>query len=294
MPSIESIPSSQELLNRLLAKAYGSPVNVLRLKDWNKVVEWQVGGKSHFWRSEDAHLVSCGPAPADFVLRCSAGTLSKVVDGSLPFFVGLWGTGEIQFEGSFADAYRLGYVFLSDRRKRRIIFVSHCWLNINTRFPEGCAFEGANVPLVTTLLDAGLGIIQMPCPEYECLGLEKARYGELKDDDLRARFRGIAKAVAKQIADYRDLGFEIVGVMGMNPSPSCGVDSAKGKGTMLGTDRDISERKEPGVFIEELQSLLAEKEIQNVPFYGVRRLLVGETGIEDRVSFLQSQIEKQS
>jgi hypothetical protein len=74
------------------------------------------------------------------------------------------------------------------KRKRNVIFISHCWLNINTRFPEGCAFEGANVPLMQTLLNSGLGIIQMPCPEYECLGLEKWRYGELSGEDLRGGF----------------------------------------------------------------------------------------------------------
>ena len=289
--SIESVPSASDHLNRLLTKAAGSPVNALRLRDWKKVIEWQIDGESYYWRSDGSRMLACEPAPADFTLECSAATLAKVAAGTLPFFIALWGTGEIRFEGSFADAYRLGYIFLSDRRKRRVIFISHCWLNINTRFPEGCAFEGANVPLIKTLLDSGLGIIQMPCPEYECLGLEKAGYGEITGTALRSGFRRVAEVVAKQIEDYRDLGFEIVGVMGMNPSPSCGVDAAKGKGTMLGADRDISEKTEPGLFIEELQKLLVERGIQNVHFFGVRRLLVGEQGIEERISFVKSQLD---
>jgi len=277
-------------LNRLLTQAAGSPVNRLRLKDWKRIIRWEIDGEAVYWKADGTELSPCAPEAAEFTLKCTLETLEAVANGRLPFFIALWGTGVLQFEGSFADAYKLGYIFLSDKRKRRVIFVSHCWLNINTRFPEGCAFEGANVPLVKTLLDAGLGIIQMPCPEYECLGLEKARYGEVTGDELRTGFRRCAIVVADQISQYFALGFEIAGIMGMNPSPSCGVEAAKGKGTMLGTDRDISEKKESGVFIEELQSLLAERGIKEVHFFGVRRLLVGEPGIEERLERVRSQI----
>lgn len=278
-------------LTRLLDKANHSEINPLRLKDWHKVIQWVVDGENFYWQSDGKQLKPASAHVPDVLLKCSLETLNRVADGKLPFFIGLWGTGEIQFEGSFADAYRLGYIFLSDQRKRRVIFISHCWLNINTRFPEGCAFEGANVPLMKTLLDAGLGIIQMPCPEYACLGLEKQRYGEIVNEELRACFRQSAQVVANQIEDYRALGFEVVGVLGMNPSPSCGVETAKGKGTMLGTNRDMSEKKESGVFIEELQKLLEEKGISAVHFFGIRRLLVGESGLEERLDMVKSQIQ---
>lgn len=283
--------TSRDSLRKLLIRAGESRITPLRLKDWTKVIQWQIDGDAYYWESDGVQLAECSPSAPGFVLKCSTDTLEKVADGRLPFFIGLWGTGEIQFEGSFADAYRLGYVFLSDKRKRRVIFVSHCWLNLNTRFPEGCAFEGANAPLIKTLLDSGLGIIQMPCPEYECLGLEKANYGEIVGEDLRACFRKSAQVVAKQIEDYLALGFEIAGVLGMNPSPSCGIDTAKGKGTMLGTSRDTNEMAEPGVFIEELHKLLEEKGIAGIHFFGVRRLLVGETGIEERLDYVKSQIQ---
>ena len=99
----------------------------------------------------------------------------------------------------------------------------------------------------------------MPCPEYECLGLEKEFYGEVVNEQLRSCFRKTAETVVKQIKDYLALGFEIAGVIGMNPSPSCGVGVAKGRGTMLGTDRDTTEKNESGIFIEELEKLLQRK-----------------------------------
>jgi predicted secreted protein len=281
----------EKALSGLLEKANSSHLTPLRLKDWRKVIEWRVDDRSFFWASDGSQFCVSSPFPADFVLKLSALTLNYVAEGKLPFFIGLWGTGDIAFEGSFSDAYRLGYVFLSDKRKRRVIFISHCWLNINTRFPEGSAFEGANVPLIKTLLDSGLGIIQMPCPEYECLGLEKWGYGEVIKDDLRACFRKQAEVVLKQIKNYLALGFEIVGILGMNPSPSCGVHVAKGKGTMLGTSRDTSEQPEPGIFIEELQNLLAGEGINDIRFFAVRRTLIGESGLDEKIEAVRTFIQ---
>lgn len=287
-------PDSVSIANSLMTlmeKANSNQMTPIRLQGWFKVIEWQIDGDSSFWKSDGSKLLVSEPKQADFRLKCSAETLTRIAEGKLPFFIALWGTGEVAFEGSFSDAYRLGYVFLSDLRKRRVIFISHCWLNINTRFPEGCAFEGANIPLVKTLLDSGLGIIQMPCPEYECLGLEKWRYGEIIKDDLRACFRKSAEVVFKQIKDYCALGFEIVGVLGMNPSPSCGVEIAKGKGTMLGTSRDTSEQPESGIFIEELQKLLINEGISDLRFFAIRRSLIGESDLEEKIEVLKSYIQ---
>ena len=280
-----------EALYRLMDKTNALRLTPIRLKDWRKTIEWHIDDHSIFWTSDGSQFFVSEPGKADLVLKLSTETLVRLVEDKLPFFIGLWGAGDIQFEGTFSDAYRIGYVFLSDKRERRVIFISHCWLNINTRFPEGCAFAGANVPLIKTMLDSGLGIVQMPCPEYECLGLEKWGYGEIVKDDLRACFRKQAKVVLKQIKDYRLLGFEIVGVFGMDPSPSCGVNVAKGKGTMLGTDRDTSEIPEPGIFMEELQKLLADEQITDIRFFAVRRTLIGESGLDEKVEALNTFIQ---
>jgi predicted secreted protein/putative sterol carrier protein len=278
------------LLAAMLEKANANDLTPIRLQGWRKSIAWQIDGSAYYWVSDGSRFQASAPVQADLVLKCSEATLRQVAEGFLPFFIAIWGTGAITFEGSFADAYRLGYVFLSDKRARKIIFISHCWLNINTRFPEGCAFEGANVPLIKFLLDSGLGIIQMPCPEYECLGLEKWQYGELKGNNLRACFRKRAQSVVDQIKDYRAMGFEIVGVLGMNPSPSCGVGVAKGKGTLLGTSRDTSEQPESGLFIEEMQQLLAAESIQDIRFFAIRRTLVGETDLDSKIETLKSLI----
>ena len=277
-------------IKTMLDRANNNPLTELRLKDWNKIVKWEVDGEEFLWSSAGGKFTTVHTGQAEFVLKCSGETLRRIADNEIPFFVALWATGDIQFDGSFGDAYRLGYIYLSDVRERRVIFISHCWLNINTRFPQGAAFQGANTPLIKTLLDSGLGIIQMPCPEYEVLGLEKFNYGEIILEPLREKFREVAQIVVKQIKDYLALGYEIVGILGINPSPSCGVDVSKGKGTMLGTDRDTSEKVESGIFIDELKKLLKENELDDIRIFAVRRIMPGESGIEQRLEQLQGLI----
>lgn len=276
-------PISVELLQTLRQRANERTGSPLATKDWSRVIRWEIDGNSYFWRVENGTFVESEAGEAQIVLKCTDETLKKLTSGELPFFIAIWATGDITYEGSFADAFRLGYIFLSDRRGRRVVFIAHCFLNANTRFPDGCAFEGATVPLIEALLETGVGIVQMPCAEFLCLGLEKHLYGELSEGELRECFRRLAAGVMDQVEAYLENGYEVAGIIGMNPSPSCGVEITKGKGTMLGLDRDTSEKAGPGVFIEELQGLARDRGLENLPFFGVRRMLPGEGGLEERL-----------
>lgn len=80
--------------------------------------------------------------------------------------------------------------------------------------------------------------------------------------------------------------------MGMNPSPSCGVETTKARGTMEGTDRDTSEKTGPGIFTEELQTLLHHAGLGHVPVFGIRRILAGESGPEQRVEELKRRVRE--
>lgn len=282
--------STSALMGRLMERLNRDKAAKLRLQDWQKTLRWQIDGQDFYWRLGEGKARDCDPEEAGFVLRCTEETLEKIADRKLPFFMGLWGTGDIQFEGSFSDAYRLGYLFLNDKRRRRIIFVAHCWLNMNTRFPEGCGFEGANVPLIEVILQQGLGIVQMPCPECVCLGLEKEGWAVKPEKEMRACFREVARDVIGQIEMYLSYGYDIVGILGMNPSPSCGVEVTKGKGTMLGLNRDTSEVEGSGVFIEELRQLADERGLDPLPLFGVRRTLPGEGGLEEKLETLRQRL----
>ena len=120
--------------------------------------------------------------------------------------------------------------------------MSHCLLNHNVRYLGGAEREAGIRPLVDQYLADGIGICQMPCPEQRAWGgvlkhwmliaygvggtwrslLVRALFGPFMAHTRRV-YRRLARDVAAEIADYQDSGLEVVGVMGLAGSPSCGV-----------------------------------------------------------------------
>lgn len=142
---------------------------------------------------------------------------------------------------SEADA-RLLLDQLRDERSRRVVLVSHCLLNENTRYAGGATRPGAVSEAVEELIAAGCGIHQLPCPERLAWG------GALKPHSLRLYhskggalyplrglllrafivwtrliYRRLARRVARDVADYQRSGIAVGGVVGIGASPSCGV-----------------------------------------------------------------------
>jgi predicted secreted protein len=131
---------------------------------------------------------------------------------------------------------------LRDRRGRRVVFLAHCLLNENTRYLGGACTGGPVREILQPCLDQGIGIVQLPCPEQQAWGgVLKSRlllfYGA--EGTLRYRFRAVllplllwytrrvcrrlARQAAAQVEDYRRAGFTVVGIVGVDGSPSCGV-----------------------------------------------------------------------
>ncbi len=131
---------------------------------------------------------------------------------------------------------------VADKRSRQVIFLSHCLLNENTRYLGGACRATCVREVVEECMERDLGIVQMPCPEQQAWG------GVLKRTMLRAyglrgktldrlrplmlwaflfhtklMYRRLAWRVAKQAHDYARSGFTVVGVVGIDGSPSCGV-----------------------------------------------------------------------
>ena len=69
----------------------------------------------------------------------------------------------------------------------------------------------------------------------------------------------LAGGVVRQILEYHRFGFEILGIIGANRSPSCGVDTT--------SDRN-EEVEGMGLFMEELSRMLSENRI-SVPMIGL-------------------------
>lgn len=131
---------------------------------------------------------------------------------------------------------------LRDERARRVVLVSHCLLNENTRYAGGATRPGAVAEVIDELIGAGYGIHQLPCPERLAWG------GVLKRHSLRLYhskgrlmypLRGVllwgfvwwtrvvywrlARQVARDVADYGRSGIAVVGIVGIGTSPSCRV-----------------------------------------------------------------------
>lgn len=163
----------------------------------------------------------------------------------------------------------------TDSRSKRVILVAHCVLNQNAISDGTADFPGTNEEVVRALLDAKAGIVQMPCPELCCLGLDRGnilgaespivventriRRG-MQKNDAAAKLAVLADHVAGQIIEYQKHGFEVLGIVGINRSPCCGVDT---------TSDDDKEIRGEGVFIANLRTRLEEAGV-TIPIIGIK------------------------
>jgi len=135
----------------------------------------------------------------------------------------------------------------SDNRGRRIIFVGNCVLNQNVRAFGGAVKSGPFAEFVEILLKHGIGIEQLPCPEclawggigrkslYKWQVLVFNSIGKWWSPILEffikvttflthgRACRQQASRAADWMEDHLKQGFEIVGVVTANDSPTCGV-----------------------------------------------------------------------
>lgn len=159
-----------------------------------------------------------------------------------------------------------------DKRSKRVVLVVHCILNQNARIDECAYYPGAMGEIVEAILEAGVGIVQMPCPELQCLGLDRSRrIREGEDLGIRETLlgeasegcRALVRGVVRDVLEYRKHGFEVVGVIGNDGSPACGVDFTHHLGQGFGPGT--------GAFVALLQEEL-EREAIALPFVATQDL----------------------
>jgi predicted secreted protein len=121
-----------------------------------------------------------------------------------------------------------------DKRSMKIVFVSHCLINCNNKFPGYADVPGAYNDFIIPILKAGVGIFQMPCLEvlgWGGVGRKKIEF-ELDRDNLDQDWvknypklcAEWARWTADQYQDYVDNGYEVLGVIHTGDSPTCGLD----------------------------------------------------------------------
>ena len=174
-----------------------------------------------------------------------------------------------------------------DGRSKKVVFIAHCFLNQNSISDGTAVYPAAFKKISEIFLNADIGISQMPCPELCCLGLDRGNiYGadvpvvventrirtEMKKDIPNARLDQLADYVVYQISEYIKYGFEVVGIIGANRSPNCGVDT---------TSDNNAEVNGNGLFMEKISSRLSEKNI-SIPMIGLK----GTDNISDKLHLL--------
>ncbi len=115
-------------------------------------------------------------------------------------------------------------------RSKRVVLVSHCILNQNTVVYPLARAKGPYKDIIIELMNNDIGIHQLPCPEYRYLGLKREPMSKEQYDNKE--FRAINKSIAidtvNVIKEYINNGYEVLGIIGINESPTCSIKGEKG------------------------------------------------------------------
>jgi len=110
-------------------------------------------------------------------------------------------------------------------RSKKVVILANCILNANAKILPLGSYPGVLKEVVQPFIDQGVGILQLPCPESSYLGLN--RWGMSLEQYNHPRFRNhcreILQASMDTIEAFHDAGYELVGVIGADGSPNCGI-----------------------------------------------------------------------
>ena len=163
----------------------------------------------------------------------------------------------------------------TDARSKKLVLVAHCVLNQNSISDGTADYPGSIKEVVNLLLQSEVGILQLPCPELHCLGLDRGDVhgaerpvvaentrirGSMERPEAIRELQILVGPLVRQIEEYLRHGFTILGIVGINRSPSCGVD------TTSKANQEVAGR---GVFMEELRNELEHRGI-NVDWIGIK------------------------
>lgn len=125
-------------------------------------------------------------------------------------------------------------------RSRRIALVSHCILNQNVVLTGWERAAGPFRSVVSELLDEGLSIIQLPCPEVSYKGVNRPSmtYVDYNTEAFRSHCRKLLVPAVLQLERLHEDGCRLEALYGIENSPNCDLQPGR------------------GVFMEELRKLL--------------------------------------
>jgi len=160
-----------------------------------------------------------------------------------------------------------------------MVAVAHCILNQTTRwFWNSCSgawTEGFILDFLEKLKPIGIGLYQLPCPEFNLLG--NPRKPMTRDEyetfpGFVNHCRILAEAVIRELKAFKELSIEprleILAIIGIEGSPSCGVEFTSHR--ISDASVRVAGR---GIFMELLEKLALSEKL-DIAFYGLdgRRL----------------------
>jgi len=147
-------------------------------------------------------------------------------------------------------------------RSKKVVFVSHCLLNQNVRALTTEKYPGTIKDLMDMLTEAGVGIIQLPCPQIEINGgldrklKQKSAYD---NKEYRKFCRDLSSDILNSIQKYLQKNYKVLGIIGVEMSSTCGVHQVE-NGSKSSPGK--------GILFEEIEELMHKKNFQ-VPIMGV-------------------------
>lgn len=160
-----------------------------------------------------------------------------------------------------------------DARGKKVVFVANCLLNANNKVREFARYPGMFSAVVRLLDDAGFGVIQMPCPETLYMGNQRWWHSRNLYDNVG--YRRFCRQLAGQMADYlhnyRLVDYEVVAILTCDGSPTCGSSMSSYCDDWGGRPKEVPRIlvAKPGIFIEELQAEVAERQLKLPYIYGL-------------------------
>ncbi len=123
--------------------------------------------------------------------------------------------------------------------------MAHCILNQNTVVSPLARAKGPYKDIVNILLKHDIGVHQMPCPEFRHLGIDRKPMSKSDYDtkEYRKHCRELSEDTLTIIKEYLNQGYDVLGILGINESPTCSLAGEK------------------GIFMEELLEKLGENDI---------------------------------
>ena len=108
----------------------------------------------------------------------------------------------------------------------KIVILSHCILNGCCELPE--ASDALRSKIMTILLSKKANIIQLPCPElcFQALDRKSVYPGDSKEVEYKNYCERLILNTIKNVLEYDKYGIEIMGIIGIDTSPSCSIKNS--------------------------------------------------------------------